>query len=103
MKALTLHQAMSAITAIENPEMVSARFSAVNSSAKRGRAAPAAAVSRQRSGSRTNRRTTKATAAGMRPHRKTNRQEVSGDPLKKTPAIWKLAKVARNSPKGAEV
>ena len=102
MKALTPHQAMSAITAIANPLSVARRCAGVNSSAMRGWVLAAAACF-QRSGSFTNMRTTNATAAGISPHRKTKRHDVSGEPWSSTPAIWKLTNVARNRPAGAEV
>src|SRR6185295_14953502 len=97
MKALQLHHMMRATTAIRNPEMVIARYFSVNSSERRGWGADEAADF-QRSGSFTKRRTANATAAGMRPQRKTYRHETSGDWLQRTPAIWKLTEVARNNP-----
>ena len=93
---------ISAISAIANPLNVSRAVSARTARASAAARAPADARF-QRSGSRTNSRTTNATAAGIRPHRKTKRHDVSGAAFRNTPAIWKFANVARNSPKGAEV
>ena len=102
MKVLQLHQVSSVTRAGKSPLTVSARFSEVNSSRSRGGADDAAARC-QRSGSRTKARTAKATRAASSPQAKTYRQETSGADRSQTPAIWWLAKVARNRPNGADV
>src|SRR5580700_1407946 len=81
MKALQLHQVMSATVAIRRPLTVMARYAGVNSSDKRGAAAEAAALF-HRSGSLTNIMTRNASAAGTRPNRNTYRHATSGLPLK---------------------
>ena len=71
MKALQLHQVMSAMTAIAKPLSV-ARAVLGREQLGDARAARAlAAACFQRSGSLTNRRTMNATAAGTSPHRNT--------------------------------
>ena len=77
MKALQLHQVMSAMTAIEAAARCVPRFSGREHLGD-ARAARQPRRLLQRSGSWMNMRTTNATAAGSRPHRNTYRHDVSG-------------------------
>ena len=69
MNALQLHHRTSAVSAVIRPLMVAGRIAAVNSSATRG--GVRSLFDTQRSGSLTKKRTTSATAAGIRPLRNT--------------------------------
>ena len=70
MKTLELHHIKRAVSAMRKPLRVRRRYSGVKRSRTRG-GATVAATCFQRSGSFTKMRTRKATAAGMRPQRKT--------------------------------
>src|SRR4051812_36189435 len=75
-KALQLHHVISAVTAIQKPLIVRARYLGEKSSDIFARCSLATAF--QRSGSLMNRRTTSAAAAGINPNKKTYRQDVAG-------------------------
>src|SRR4029079_6405705 len=76
MKALQLHHVINAVTAMQNPLMVNARYFGEKSSDIFARWA--AVVFFHRSGSLINIRRSKAAAAGIRPKRNTYRQDTLG-------------------------
>src|SRR6187399_734620 len=102
MKALQVHQVMSATKVTMSALTVRLRIPGAKISRTRaGAALEAAAV--QRSGSWMNMRTTNATAAGSRPNKSTYRQDIAGSWANHWPATSAFTKVARNRPNGAEV